>query len=156
MSQDSCPSDMSDIRRIQLSILPLQVILRFQPAPSYLAIPYLESIARSQGIKQQEYGSRLYKKSITYRPPITDQPLPPNGNEPLPYFDLRHAIMQMQLDRATTCDIAQVSQPDMSLEEMHRAIETASWVDSNVSPRSWALLDVSPSRTRGHPYSLHR
>jgi len=81
----------------------------------------------------------------TYRlPDVLDQPVPPNGHEPLPYFDLRRAITQMQLDRgARQTPPVEPKSPNTDLKRMFRQLNSGSFADAFVSPRAWALMEVS-------------
>ncbi|KLT39860.1 hypothetical protein CC85DRAFT_250491 [Cutaneotrichosporon oleaginosum] len=136
----------NDLATIPTDILPLQVILHFRAAPSYLVQPYLASIARRHGLACDV--PRLFQDCS--RPCLTDlleQPLPPNGNEPEERFDLRAALMQMQLDRQFSC--ARRRRHDgvdkRSLGEigtLTRQLDAESYADTFVAPRPWARLEV--------------
>ena len=109
----------------------------FQPAPSYLAIPYLEAIAAKQGVDPRN-ATGLYHRCVVAHGPELDQPLPPNGHEPIQRFDLRRAITQMQLDRRA----GDSSEPVKGVDEFSHA-ETASFVDAFVAPRLSHRVEVS-------------
>ena len=138
---------MSDPNRIPRDSLPLQTILHFRPPPSHLAIPYLETIALHENIRTAKLGARLYRGATSLPPPLIEQPLPPNGNEPLPSFDLRRALTQMQMDRGRFEAVSPLPDKPQDLTEAFTAIDNASWADTYVHPRPSALMEVSPLRS---------
>jgi hypothetical protein len=106
-------------------------------------IPYLEAVARHQGISVAGYGASVFRQCIG-RPPLTiEQPLPPNGNEPLPTADLRRALTQMQLDRGLADRVLTPQRMPLDFLKATVAIENASWADAYIAPRDAALLEVS-------------
>ena len=133
---------MSDLSRIPIEQLPIQAILHFQPSPSYLAIPYLETIAVKEGIHDISIATDIFRLCTSHNSRNLDQPLPPNGNEPLPSFDLRQAIMQMQVDRKSKVyNISTPRLPD-ELTALFRLLDAASFADASVAPRDSARMDV--------------
>jgi hypothetical protein len=119
--------------------------LHFRAAPSYLAQPYLASIAQKHGFSCNV--SRLYQDcSRPCLPDLVDQPLPPNGNEPEERFDLRAALMQMQLDRQSSCErrrhggVRKETLGDIGA--LTRQLDAESYADAFVAPRPWARLEV--------------
>jgi len=78
---------------------------------------------------------------------LIEQPLPPNGNEPLPSFDLRRALMQIQMDRGRFEAVSPLPDQPQDLTEAFTAIDNASWADAHVHPRPSALMEVSLSRS---------
>jgi hypothetical protein len=137
---------MPDPEQLPLGQLPLQTMLRFMPPPSYLAIPYLEAVRRrvsGDGAAADMAG--VYASSCIVPPDVLDQPLPPNGHEPVSYFDLRQAIAQLQLDRGRVLAKDDTSKPvePIDLHDACRILETVSFSDAHVSPRAWARMEVS-------------
>ena len=118
--------------------LPLQAILYFHPAPSYLAIPYLEAVATAQGL-DSSCAVDLYRCCVVSDEADLDIPLPPNGNEPLKRFDLRKAITQLQSDRLQPPSQATIPN---TVDELHRA-EVLSFADSFIGPKPSHFLEVS-------------
>ncbi|OCF36738.1 hypothetical protein I316_01334 [Kwoniella heveanensis BCC8398] len=146
----------NDHTRVPKDQLPLQAILEFCPPPSFLAIPYLQSISdqetqASSRSSSQEEGyqvdvQRIYDASIHrsgFDDELVDQPLPPNGNERIPYFDLRKAISQLQLDRCiyTEIDRPEADQDGRSISELIKPMENLSYADAYVDLRPWAKLE---------------
>ena len=124
--------------------LPLQATLHFQPAPSHLAIPYLETLPLPEGICQPIDAVDLYARCSECTSELIDTPLAPNGNEPVRRFDLRQAITQMQLDRSAQ-SIRQNGEDSskLSFRDVCRSLDIMSFADAHVSPRGWARMDVS-------------
>lgn len=140
-------ADASDLASVPTDILPLQVILHFHSAPSYLAQPYLASIASKHGFTC-DVPQLFHYCSQPCLPNLVEGPLPPNGNEPERRFDLRAAVTQMQLDRDSASGRrserhSDVSDRDHDLGDWVRRIDTESFADAYVTPRSWARLEVS-------------
>ena len=141
---------MPDLRRVPIETLPLQSILHFHPPPKGLAVGYLEAIASHEGLAEPTTLAEELYESCTFRGDgQLAQPLPPNGDEPLPHFDLRHAMMQMQLDRGLGRQTAHKGTASAvngyvsdDLDAVARAMEAHSWADGHVSPRTWARIDV--------------
>lgn len=77
-----------------------------------------------------------------------DRPLPPNGSEPVPYFDLRQAITQLQLDRKPSVPLAPETEAKSDIFDdlgaLSKAFNYRSYADAWVDHRHWAKLDVSP------------
>lgn len=136
------PTDMGvDTARIPIAQLPLQTMLHFHPAPTHLAIPYLEEIARKERIH-----SWTPTNSVGVDSKITlDCLLAPNGNEPLPTFDLRQAITQMQVDRNHPPVIRTPWAFPQDLDRAYQMLDNVSFSDACVSPRDWAIMEVSDS-----------
>ncbi|WVQ99289.1 hypothetical protein IAU59_006421 [Kwoniella sp. CBS 9459] len=170
----------NDHTRIPKDQIPLQAILDFHPPPSYLAMPYLQCIVdqetkhsapSSQGHHedavdiQQIYNASIHRSVLTDTDTDTDddlidQPLPPNGNERVPYFDLRKAIAQLQLDRArgsesliagesvSTAKIPRDSYPAAGgrntdeLSDSVKRIDNQSYIDAFVELRPWAKVEA--------------
>ena len=120
----------------------MQAILHFHTPPSNLAIPFLGAVARQEGIVNFAVATELFHASVSRVTPSLDQPLPPNGNEPLPAFDLRKALSQMQLDRSSGHAANPPSPPQE--DSVFGSMEAASWADALVAPRSRSIMDVSP------------
>ncbi|ORY34106.1 hypothetical protein BCR39DRAFT_518512 [Naematelia encephala] len=135
----------NDVQRIPVDQLPLQAILRFHPPPSYLAIPYLERIATRESITEPRYAADLYESCMIKSSTDRDQPVVPNGNEGLLHFDLRRALMQMQLDRQSSCGLpsTQTAVQETELGKLVRRLEIVSFADAFVAPRDWAKMDVT-------------
>ncbi|BEJ11058.1 hypothetical protein CspHIS471_0104800 [Cutaneotrichosporon sp. HIS471] len=136
----------NDLASVPTDILPLQVILHFRAAPSCLAQPYLASIAQKHGFSCDV--ARLFKDcSRPCLPDLVQQPLPPNGNEPEERFDLRAALMQMQLDRQSACErrrhcgVRHHSLGDIGT--LTRQLDAESYADAFVAPRPWARQEIS-------------
>lgn len=124
--------------------LPLQAILHFQAPPSYIAIPYLERVARKQNIIDPCYAADMYRRTTFLQPDLPDYALPPNGNEPLPHFDLRRALTQMQLEKSHAVQsVDERSVIPAGFEDMVRRLEDISWIDARISPGSRITQDVS-------------
>ncbi|RXK40128.1 hypothetical protein M231_02585 [Tremella mesenterica] len=138
----------NDPTMIPLEQLPLQTTLHFQPPPSYLVIPYLEAIAKTSGIVFSTYPSQLYAGSVIRPPDVLRRPLPPNGNEPLSTFDMRRAIMQMQLDRSSSTSqplsepMTVLTEEILELKDLTRKMELASFTDTYLDPKDWMILDT--------------
>lgn len=121
--------------------MPLQTILHFKPAPSYLAQPYLAAIAKHHGVR-----SPVALRQQPYNPDLVDLPLPPNGNEPAELFDLRAAITQLQLDRGAVEEDSGDVIGDLASLELR--LENMSFVDAFVTQRDWGRLEVSLPESR--------
>jgi len=135
--------------------IPLQAILQFQPPSQEVAVPYLSSLCAQLDLDlgtNAEYTSGLYERNIVHRPRTVQAPGPPNGNEILPYFDLRRAIMQLQLEMGQTQTTetetpmitASVSHPSATqdLAAMIKCAEKLSYTDAYLDERSWAVMEV--------------
>jgi hypothetical protein len=134
--------------------IPLQAILQFQPPSRELAVPYLSTLCAQLDLDlgtNAEYTSGLYERSIVHRPRTVQAPGPPNGNEILPYFDLRRAIMQLQLEMGQTqttevnpTTTVSVSHPSVTqdLAAMIKRAEKLSFTDAFLDERSWAVMEV--------------
>lgn len=135
---------MIDPERIPVHILPLQVILQYQPPPRDLAITYLHAIGKHELLPTFD-PVRLYESCISSAFDLLVQPtpLPPNGHEPVPMFDLRKAITQMQLDRGNPTRPSSTSPERVEcLNDVCAGLEQRSFADAWVSPRSWARHEV--------------
>jgi hypothetical protein len=128
-----------------LDALPLQAILQFKPPPRDLAIAHLASLCAQLGLDHDEhYLDGLYDRSIVIPPQSLQTPGPPNGNEWIPTFDLRRAIMQLQLERGLTIDDA--PSPERNIDDLTMAIKRAdviSYTDAHLAERPWAMMEVS-------------
>ncbi|WVQ67800.1 uncharacterized protein L199_006005 [Kwoniella botswanensis] len=141
----------NDHNLIPKSQLPLQAILQFRPPPSYIALPYLQAIAQHEAKESHRIlpdVQKIYEGSIHQERDIIDRPLPPNGNERIPYFDLRKAIGQLQLDRGATSPSNGIHQLNQDQGEDHLAqlvkkLEMISYVDAQISQKGWMQLEVS-------------
>jgi hypothetical protein len=134
--------------------IPLQAILQFQPPSQEVAVPYLSSLCTQLDLDlgtNAEYTSSLYERSIVHRPRTIQAPGPPNGNEFLSYFDLRRAIMQLQLEMGQTqttevnpTTTVSVSHPSATqdLAAMIKRAEKLSYTDAYLDERSWAVMEV--------------
>ncbi|KAK4684821.1 hypothetical protein P7C73_g5344, partial [Tremellales sp. Uapishka_1] len=134
----------NDLSLVPIHQLPLQAILEFRPPPASVAIAYLEKLALLENAYIPGYANEVYQKCV-HRTPIDylDRPLPPNGNEPRPYFDLRKAINQMQLDLRHPIITRPIAEEvNFDLREMFRQIENISFSDAFVEPRLWARMEV--------------
>ncbi|WVR07163.1 hypothetical protein IAU60_004204 [Kwoniella sp. DSM 27419] len=146
----------NDHTRLPKDQLPLQAILQFRPPPSHIAIPYLSSIAIQEGCADGEAIPRLWRESMHRGGEVAlDQPLPPNGNEPVPCADLRRAITQLQLDRGVNLEHAaeghredrlmvlagDVEEND-DLDVLARRFEATSYADAFVDLRPAAKLEL--------------
>ncbi|KAL7419140.1 hypothetical protein Q5752_005976 [Cryptotrichosporon argae] len=135
-------NDTTRVPRAALAQLPLQTILHFLPPQRHVTEAYLAAIAAHEGIPT----TGQYDAGVSPRVDLLDQPLPPNGNEPMPHFDLRRAIMQMQLDRKSGPQAADVDDGVISgqdLAQLARCLDLRSYADAWVAPRSWAVMDVA-------------
>lgn len=110
----------------------------------------MTTICDREGIKGDQlesYVTELYDRNVVHAPELLAAPGPPNGNEWLPHFDLRRAIMQIQLDRGDADAVSPGSdpvphdQPDFA--HTVRRLEMASYVDAHLDPRGWANMEVS-------------
>ncbi|ORX36758.1 hypothetical protein BD324DRAFT_627072 [Kockovaella imperatae] len=131
----------NDPSRIPIDTLPLQTVLYFQPPPSYLAIPFLETLAQQYGISPNRAVDLYHGCCVSSCGVVNhlDQPLPPNGSEPIKRFDLRRAINQLQFDRKV-CRSSK-RQPQDDLDEFRR-IEVLSFCDAFVGPRGSHVLET--------------
>lgn len=135
----------NDPSSVPLEQLPLQTVLHFQPAPADLAISYLDSLARHSGVLQPGYAAHLHHRCTITPQNVLDRPLPPNGNEPLGAFDLRRAIVQMQLERAGESEFETQSPTETAPPDFvpaSRAVELRSLADA-LTPPTWAEMDVT-------------
>ena len=128
-----------------LDALPLQAILPFKPPPRDLAIAHLASVCAQLGLDyDQKYLEGLYERSIVTPPQNLQTPGPPNGNEWLPAFDLRRAIMQLQLERGVPID--NTPSAHRNIDDLAIAVKRAeviSYMDAHLAERSWATMEVS-------------
>jgi hypothetical protein len=133
--------------------IPLQAILHFEPPSRDVALPSLNSLCNRLDIdlaSTPEYTSGLYERSVVHRPRTVQAPGPPNGNEILPYFDLRRAIMQLQLEMGHFSDLKESTPtPKTSaqantagLDEVVKRAEVLSYTDAYLDERSWAVMEV--------------
>jgi len=77
-------------------------------------------------------------------PQSLQTPGPPNGNEWLPSFDLRRAIMQLQLERGVPIDDFPSPAPDLDdLAMVFKRADLVSYTDAHLAERSWATMEVS-------------
>jgi len=77
-------------------------------------------------------------------PQSLQTPGPPNGNEWLPTFDLRRAIMQLQLERGVPIDDVPSPAPDLDdLAMVFKRADVVSYTDAHLAERSWATMEVS-------------
>jgi len=133
-----------------LDALPLQAILQFKPPPRDLAIAHLASLCAQLGLDHdQNYLDGLYDRSIVNPTRSLQTPGPPNGNEWLPSFDLRRAIMQLQLERGVPIDDVPTPVPD--LDDLAMAVKRAdviSYTDAHLAERSWATMEVTRPHRR--------
>lgn len=146
-------ADSSDPERVMLDALPLQAILQFKPPPRDSAIAHLALLSDQLGLEREtDYLESLYERSMVNPSQILPSPGPPNGNEWLPTFDLRRAIMQLQLERGVPVETPPAS--INHLEDLGKAIKRAelvSYTDAHLAERSWATMEVrrpSPSVTK--------
>lgn len=132
-----------------LDALPLQAILQFKPPHRDLVIPHLASICDQLGLDHDRpYLDGLYDRSMVQPPEILQSPGPPNGNEWLSFFDLRRAIMQLQLERGIAIENA--PNPERTVDDLQMAIrraEVISYTDAHLSERSWATIEVRRIKT---------
>ncbi|WWC61764.1 uncharacterized protein I303_104349 [Kwoniella dejecticola CBS 10117] len=133
--------------------LPLQAILQFRPPPSHVALPYLQAIAKQEAkVSRRPLPDiqRIYSSAVHRQHDVLDQALPPNGNEAFPYFDLRKAIDQLQVDR-TACSVTgerdigmnEDAEDEDELQDIAKRLEIRSYVDGCVGPRDWMRLETS-------------
>ncbi|OXG24665.1 hypothetical protein C366_00194 [Cryptococcus neoformans Tu401-1] len=94
----------NDHQRIPRPQLPLQAILQFHPIPSFIALPYLQAISSQESQLRRKPSNpcleTIFRGAIhqtSGKDVLSDQCLPPNGHERIPFFDLRQAMMQLQL-----------------------------------------------------------
>ncbi|KAK8864281.1 hypothetical protein IAR55_001527 [Kwoniella newhampshirensis] len=148
----------NDLKRIPRDQLPLQAILQYCPPPSHIAIPYLRAIAAQEIDAQRNDMLNLNAivRDSTHRQDdrLLDQPLPPNGNELIPYLDLRRAITQLQLEGGHTpqaedddsTKVASVSgltaAMDNELNSHLARMDAVSYVDAHVDLRPWAKMET--------------
>jgi hypothetical protein len=124
-----------------LDQLPLQTILYFQPPTRETAITYLQKLCSELGIDTPRYADDVYERASAPAPDLLDQPLPPNGSEWLPYFDLRKAINQIQLERGVVpADQENREHDPDDLQSELRKLDNRSFED-----RPWAKMEVSQS-----------
>lgn len=141
---------IAGIDNVAIGSLPLQAILQFQPPSRNQAIDYLASLCTKLDIQCEDpmaYMTDLYNRSIVTSSDLIAKPGPPNGNEWLPRFDLRKAIMQLQLERghcsATDRSITDPPAPEADLNDLARRIDMLSYTDAHLNPKSWAIMEVS-------------
>jgi len=130
---------------VVLDALPLQAILQFKPPPRELAIAHLASVCAQLRLdRDPQYLEGLYERSIVKPPQCLQIPGPPNGNEWLPAFDLRRAIVQLQLERGIPID--NTPSADRNIDDLSMAVKRAeviSYTDAHLTERSWATMEVS-------------
>lgn len=139
---------IAGIDNVAVGSLPLQAILHFQPPPRNQAIDYLTSLCSKLGIESENpeaYVADLYDRSVVTSSDLIARPGPPNGNEWLPSFDLRKAIMQLQLERGhpSATETSDADPPERDLNDLARRIDMLSYTDAHLHPRSWAVMEVS-------------
>jgi hypothetical protein len=139
---------MVDPDKLPLAQLPLQTILQFVPPPTHLAIPYLQAIVRHEQLQGFDVAA-LVHQCMSAAPDLLDQPLPPNGHEPLPTLDLRRAIMQMQLDRGGSPQLASDFE-EVELNHLAQRADVMSFVDAFVDERAWTIMQVSQHVDQAH------
>lgn len=133
---------------VAIESLPLQAILQFEPPERDQAIEYLSSLCTSLGIECENplaYVTDLYERSIVTSSDMLEKPGPPNGNEWLPIFDLRKAVMQLQLERGhcPTESPRQTGLPEVDLNSLAKELNMRSYADAHLDQRSWAMMEVS-------------
>ncbi|WWD02848.1 hypothetical protein V865_000890 [Kwoniella europaea PYCC6329] len=141
----------NDHNLIPKAQLPLQANLQFRPPPSYIALPYLQAIALHETKHSHRPLSNVqetFEQSIHQERDILDIALPPNGNERIPYFDLRKAIGQLQLYRGTSSPSNGIHRPNQDEGEDHlvllvKKLEIISYVDAQISQKGWMQLEAS-------------
>jgi hypothetical protein len=110
-----------------------------------MATAHLASLCAQLGLDHDEhYLDGLYDRSVVNPPESLQTPGPPNGNEWLPTFDLRRAIMQLQLERGVPID--HVSSSEANIDDLAMALKRAdvvSYTDAHLAERSWATMEVS-------------
>lgn len=121
-------------------------MLEFQPPARPLALSLLSAIAAHESLSLAPSDIEgLYDSAVSGPLDLLDQPTPlvPNGHEPVPMFDLRRAITQMQLDRARSSSVNVSEGGALELKDQYEGLEGRSFVDAWVGPRSWATKEVS-------------
>lgn len=148
---DHSDTYVTDPSTIPLGQLPLQTVLRFEPAQEDIASAYLQSLARREGVPPPSVPAVI--RAATRRiDDHMDRPLPPNGSEPIPYLDLRQAITQLQLERRTpgrSSDETGGTGGGDDLAALCKAVNYRSITDAWVDQRHWAKLDVSLMQKHG-------
>lgn len=132
-------ADFPDLSLVPCSQLPLQAILQFQSTPSYLAIPYLETIAHAEG---RPLSPSTVHSTIRHIPSALQlhQPLPPRLSQDIPQLDLRQAIHQLQLGL-----IDNLPSEECEMEELSsalRRLDNVSYADAWVDRRPYAAIEV--------------
>ncbi|WWD17422.1 hypothetical protein CI109_101863 [Kwoniella shandongensis] len=139
----------NDLKRIPKDQLPLQAILQYRPPPLHIAIPYLQAIAAQEAKSLPDLDAIVRESTHRGQDELMDQPLPPNGNERLPYFDLRRAISQLQLERGPSHPWDLPKQPPQegrsdldNLKGLLRRFDAVSYADAHVDLRPWAKMEI--------------
>lgn len=97
---------------------------------------------------------------------LSDQCLPPNGHERIPFFDLRQAMMQLQLGLtgqipqmgcAKKHETREEDKKKDDLQLMAQKMEVISFSDAFIDVRPRVLMEVSNSSASNklHPLTLH-
>ncbi|WVQ82217.1 hypothetical protein IAT38_004345 [Cryptococcus sp. DSM 104549] len=143
----------NNLQRIPRHQLPLQAILHFHPPPCHTALPYLQSIATCEEARTRTLTSPLDIAAVHTQSThqleehgvLGDQPVAPNGNERLPYFDLRRAITQLQLGQSSPNQTGRsIREPGESdeVKALCERIEMASFADAHVDTRLWVAMEI--------------
>lgn len=127
-----------------LDAIPLQAILQFKPPPRQSVVTHLAYLCDQLGIERnQDYLNGLYDRSVIHPPQILQSPGPPNGNEWLPFFDLRKAIMQLQLERGVPIEKAPAAEcRPQDFKTVVKRAEVNSYADAHLAERPWAVMEV--------------
>lgn len=99
----------------------------------------------------------LYNSSFSSPPDLLAQPSPlcPNGHEPIPTFDLRKAITQLQLDRGKSSCSPLRAEEVIELPALVAGIEQRSFTDAWIAPRPWAVVEVCDLPMHGGILLIH-
>lgn len=141
-------ANMTDARSCPFDSLPLQSVLQFEPPGRDEAVSYLSALCGQLDLVSTDnaaYARGLYDRSVVRQPGLVKRPGPPNGHEWLPYFDLRRAIMQLQLERGSQHIVVDSPDEDPSgdIRCLSQAIDARSFVDADLSRRDPAVTEVS-------------
>lgn len=155
---------MVDLSLVHFEELALQTTLLFSPPPSYLTIPYLETILRCEDIP---YDSTLIPSLIDglsrFSETLVEQTFTPSTSRWPAGIDVRAALTQLQMGvecstrqsstKAIHSSIPELVKPNTTAQDVHedeiaqlkeqaRKLEIRSYADSWVLPRPEAIMEA--------------
>ncbi|KIR67242.1 hypothetical protein I314_02455 [Cryptococcus bacillisporus CA1873] len=148
----------NDHQLIPKAQLPLQAILQFHPIPSFIALPFLQAISSQESQLCRKPCSpcleTIFREAIhqtSEKDVLSDQCLPPNGHERIPFFDLRQAMVQLQLGLtgqipqrscAKKHETREEDKEKDDLQLMAQKMEVISFSDAFINVRPRVLMEL--------------